>query len=227
MEIREEEYVLLSALQHFLFCPRQCALAYIEMQWKDNYLTAKGNILHEKAHADVTEKRKDLYSVHGLRLVSKNHAISGMADVVEFNQADGEIEGKTCRLKGKDGFWIPVPVEYKKGKAHASDANNVQLCAQAFCLEEMLDVSISEGVIYHGDEKRRETVILDDALRELTIETINNTRALIESGRTPLAEYDNRCRSCSLYDICMPEVSGRKSRGYVNSIFEADDEKTS
>lgn len=223
MKYGEDDYIMLSALQHFLFCPRQCALIHIEKVWKENYLTMKGNLLHEKAHTDIAEKRKGIYTARGLRLVSKEYAVTGIADVVEFNLCDSEEPAVSCRLPGRQGWWKPVPVEYKKGKTHAEDANNVQLCAQALCLEEMLGTQITGGVIYHGDEKRRETVEFDSALRKLTVNTIGQTHALIDSGITPHAVFEKKCRSCSLYDICMPEVADGRSRKYVNSIFQAEE----
>lgn len=227
MEYNEDDYIMLSALQHYIFCPRQCYLIHVEKRWEENFLTMKGKFLHEKVHSLTNEKRNDLYIVRSLRLVSKKYGITGSADIVEFNLSESYQEGITCRLIGKEGWWIPQPIEYKKGSTREQNANNVQLCAQALCIEEMFNLTIKNGVIYHGDDKRREVILFDPELRRLTTDTINQTHELINSGIIPFEKPDRACKSCSLVDICMPNVPDNKSHKYVNSIFEVNFEKTS
>ncbi|MEI7811004.1 MAG: CRISPR-associated protein Cas4 [Ignavibacteria bacterium] len=226
MTYNEDDYIMLSALQHYLFCPRQCYLIHVEKVWRENYLTMKGKFLHEKAHSITTEKRKGFYIACGLRLVSKKYGITGETDVVEFSLSEKENTGKVCRLSGKNGWWIPLPVEYKKGSSREQSANNVQLCAQGLCLEEMFSMNVDCGIIYHGDDRRREEVSFDSNLRQLTEETINNTHELIASANIPHIVKGRQCKSCSLVDECLPGLADKKSRKYVESIFEADNEKT-
>ena len=144
MSYPEADFIPLSALQHYLYCPRQCAQIHLDRAWEENVFTAEGRILHERAHSGETESRKTVRTVTSLALSSKRLGISGVADVVEFH------EGK--------GSWQPYPVEYKRGRPKKSDADRVQLCAQALCLEEMLDIPVPEGALFYGQTRRRETV---------------------------------------------------------------------
>lgn len=203
--------IALSALQHYSFCPRQCALIHNEQQWADNFLTAQGNVLHERVDAAVLETRRGVRYERGVHLVSEHLGLIGIADVVEVYLQSGLIK----------------PVEYKRGREKASNIDRVQLCAQALCLEEMLDIQILEGGIWYGQTRKREVVSIDARLRKETLSIIDNVRELLEMGITPKASYDKACKACSMFDVCRPNnLSIDDSRYYVSQIFgEREDEK--
>lgn len=213
MTYKEEDFIQLSALQHFVFCPRQCALIHIEQLWSENVFTAEGRIMHDKAHEEKTEIRKNVRIERGIPLRSNKLGLNGKADVVEFHKDDS-------------GRWIPFPVEYKRGKPKIDDSDKVQLCAQALCLEEMLNVEIPEGAIFYGKIRRREDVIFDDALRQETENTVKKTHELIASGFTPKAEYSKKCERCSFLEICLPKTCGKRATvaNYLKDIIERGEE---
>lgn len=191
----EDELLPLSALQHLLFCERQCALIHIEQAWAENRLTVEGRNLHAKVHEADDESRGDLRIVRGLRLRSLRLGLVGQADVVEFHK--------------QGAAWLPFPVEYKRGKPKLEPCDEVQLCAQAICLEEMTGQSIPEGAIFYGQPRRRHPVQFDGVLRVQTESTAHRLHELIERGETPPAVYEKKCESCSLLDICIPKTSAR------------------
>ncbi|WP_280550356.1 CRISPR-associated protein Cas4 [Halomonas sp. 11-S5] len=187
----------LSALQHMLFCPRQCALIHLEQQWTENRYTAEGRILHERADHLGHERRRGIHTAMALPLASQAHGLTGVADVVEFDESRQPA--------------VVRPIEYKRGRPKAHRADEVQLCAQALCLEEMLNARIEQGALYYGKTRRRKTVVFDGELRTLTLRVIAETRALFDSNRTPSAIYDpKRCDHCSLIDACQPQVMGKQ-----------------
>lgn len=192
----EEDFIPISALQHYFFCPRQCALIHIEQQWVENQFTADGRELHETVHSGTTEKRRNIRVRRTVPLCSHRLGIVGQADVVEFHR--------------KEKLWVAYPVEYKRGKPKLNHCDAVQLCAQALCLEEMLGQPISEGSLFYGKTCRRINVKFDDRLLEETENTIMAVHKMIESGKTPAAIYIHSCKSCSLYEICMPKLFGGK-----------------
>lgn len=193
----DEDLVPLSALQHYLYCPRQCALIHIERLWAENRQTAEGRLLHERADQPQVEQRHGVRTVTAMPLANARLGITGIADVVEFHTTD----------IGERAY----PVEYKRGRPKVHQADEVQLCAQALCLEEMLGGAVPEGALFYGKTRRRKVISFDTALRQLTMETIYITRELIESGRTPIVEYDaRRCDACSLIDLCQPRLLGRR-----------------
>lgn len=156
----EDEFLQLSGLQHFAFCRRQWALIHVEQQWRENLRTMEGVILHERAHDEsIRERSKDKISMRGLRISSFSLGLSGSCDVVEFIRCRSG-----AKLNEEDGFWQPYPVEYKRGSSKINDADRLQLCAQAMCLEEMLGCMIPEGALYYGETRRRERVRFDEAL---------------------------------------------------------------
>ncbi len=179
----------LSALQHHLFCPRQCALIHVEQQWAEDGATAEGRLLHERVDTGPGETRPGMRVARGVALRSLALGVSGRADVVEF-------VGRPPR---------PFPVEYKRGKPKAHRADEVQLCAQAICLEEMLSTEVDEGALFYGQTRRRVAVRFDAALRRLTAETAGAARANIAAGRTPPPVPIPGCRACSLQSACQPE----------------------
>ncbi len=196
MSYDEDNLVMLSALQHFMFCKRQCALIHIEQIWTENLFTAEGRIMHDKVDTANRESRGKIRIDYGVPLRSLRLGLIGKADAVEFHRKE-------------DGTWLPFPVEYKRGKPKMDDCDKVQLCAQAICLEEMLNVEIQEGALFYGQTRRREDVAFDNALRMETEDTARKVHDLIESGITPKAEYSAKCKKCSLLELCMPRTCGK------------------
>lgn len=184
-----EDYLMISALQHYAFCPRQCALIHIEQVWEENLYTLRGQRVHEKVNVPEHELIEGIRVERAMPLWSHQLGLTGIADVVEF-LADG----------------TPYPVEYKVGSKKAREADDIQLCAQALCLEEMLAVTVTRGAIFHHASRRRREVIFDDELRSHVLETISALRTLLSQTQLPPPVNDNRCRDCSLSEACMPRT---------------------
>jgi CRISPR-associated exonuclease Cas4 len=194
--------VPLSALQHYVYCARQCALIHVERVWAENFLTASGRSMHERAHGGPDESRPGVRIARGLSVSSRRLAVHGVCDVVEFH-ADGRV----------------VPVEYKRGTPHRAD--EVQLCAQALCLEETLTMEIPHGFLFYGKPRRRGRVEIDEGLRGITVSVINATRRLLAENLVPPAEYERRkCGGCSLSEICQPQAAVSASRWYASRLRE-------
>ncbi len=210
-----EATVMLSALQHYMFCPRQCALIHVEGVWSENYLTASGRTLHERVDHRGGETRRDVHLATALRLVNKRLGLMGVADMVEFRRVDEAVDAEgvvvAAALPGLSGVWSPFPVEYKRGVPKPHRADEVQLCAQALCLEEMLGVCVPGGTLYYGETRRRMNVRFDEGLRKLTERVAMETRKLIISGHTPGSNLDKKCKAGSLVDVCRPDRIGSKS----------------
>jgi CRISPR-associated exonuclease Cas4 len=221
----EDQLLPLSALQHWLFCPRQCGLIHLEQVWAENKFTAEGQVLHHKAHEGADESKAGVRITRSLPVRSFVLGISGQCDIVEFHPASSDLKFEISDLKGdavsdikfeiSDLICVPraactqrvVPVEYKRGKPKAHRADEVQLCAQALCLEEMLGTMISSGYLFYGENRRRTLVDFDESLRQLVTETAAALHAMIDSRVTPLAEYESRrCDACSLIDLCQPKA---------------------
>ncbi|GAB6039650.1 CRISPR-associated protein Cas4 [Endothiovibrio diazotrophicus] len=212
----EDQLLALSGLQHLAYCPRQWALIHLEQQWGENRFTAEGELLHARAHGDEVESRGPLRIARGLRLHSHRLGLNGIADVVEFHR-----DPAGAPLPGSKGRWRPFPVEYKRGRAKKGDCDRVQLCAQALCLEEMLAVTIPEGALYYGKNRRRQVVRLDQSLRERTEALAAELHRLWEAGRTPPAEPGPKCDHCSLRERCLPELRGGHTvRDYLQRMLE-------
>ncbi len=205
----------LSALQHLLFCERQCALIHIERLWIENRFTAEGRILHDRADTKGGMSRADLRTAYALDLRSSRLGLVGKADVVEFhrNPHDG---------RQTSDLWQPFPVEYKRGRPKKDNCDKVQLCAQALCLEEMLDVAIPAGALFYGKTRRRQDVAFDHALRLETENAAKRLHALFESGYTPHPVYSKKCDSCSFVNLCLPKALGSKRtvKTYLRNIVE-------
>lgn len=191
-----DDFIPISALQHYRFCPRQCALIHIERIWDENLHTAEGRILHEKADSGKSEKRGDIKKVSGLWLCSGKLGLSGRADMVEFHR--------------REGIWHPFPVEYKRGRPKTHNADLLQLCAQAICLEEMLGLPVPEGALFYGKTRRRLAVKMSSALRASTSETAEAVHRLLRGRAVPLPAADDRCAACSLADQCLPRPISRR-----------------
>lgn len=216
----EDELLPISGLQHLLFCERRAALVLLEGIWGENASTVEGHILHEKAHDTESETRRNTRIARGLRLRSLETGLTGKADVVEFRRISNVgLDG--IPLIGQQGFWRPYPVEYKKGRLRREEGYEVQLCAQALCLEEMLGTVVPSGAIFYGMPKRRLEVVFDAHLRKKTLAAAKRLHELAEKGKTPSAEYGRKCKSCSLFDYCMPKISGRqkKVKNYMDAAI--------
>jgi len=188
MPYSDDELVPLSALQHFIFCPRQCALIHIEQQWAENRFTAEGRVRHDRVDRPEHETRGSVRHEYAVLLRSLRLGLTGKADEVEFH-----LGGRV------------FPVEHKRGRPKPDHCDWVQLCAQALCLEEMMGTTISEGAIFYGKPRRRQPVPFTLDLRAETEQTAHDLRTLIDSGRTPPSEYDKRkCAACSLLELCLP-----------------------
>lgn len=188
----DNDLIALSALQHYLYCPRQCALIHIEQLWSENRFTAEGRVLHEATSEIGTERRRGVRVVSAMPLISRRLGVSGVADLVELHQDGG-------------GRWRPFPVEYKRGKPKAHRADEVQLCAQAMALEEMFQVTLDEGALFYGETRRRMPVPLDAVLRQLTAHVATAARNLLAGLATPAPSYEKRkCANCSLVELCQP-----------------------
>lgn len=199
--------VMLSALQHYAFCPRQCALIHLEQLWEENGATAEGRLMHMNAHEGTSRMRDGVKVVTDLELRCARLGLHGRADVVEFRRAGAG--------------WAPYPVEYKKGRPRpGSDADEVQLCGQALCLEEMLGTAIPEGALFYGEARRRRVVGFDAALRARTEEVARAVRAMFEAGTTPPPAERPWCAACSLVGSCLPGLRAGRASAYVGRLCE-------
>lgn len=203
----EDELLPLSGLQHLVFCERQWALIHIEQQWEENRLTAEGRLLHETAHSSGVESRGDVKIVRGLSLRCLRLGLSGQADVVEFH---GDI---------------PFPVEYKRGKPKGNLCDEIQLCAQALCLEEMLSVSIPQGALFYGTTRRRVDVSFNTPLRQQVERLAERMQEFFRQGKTPAAVYAPRCEQCSLIEVCLPHRKIGGDRYLKDRIRQALEEQ--
>lgn len=217
MNIREEDWLQLSGLQHFAFCRRQWALIHIEDQWAENFRTVDGSLMHENAYDQgFRESRGDVLIVRGLAVHSAQLGISGQCDVVEFHQDPGGIS-----LQGREGTWRPYPIEYKRGKSKDGPADALQLCAQAMCLEEMLCCTIQEGAIYYGETHHRTVVPLTQDLRSQVRDSLVEMHDLYQKHYTPKVKPTKACNACSLKDLCLPKLMRvKKVADYLTGAME-------
>lgn len=203
----EDEFLQLSGLQHFKFCRRQWALIHIEQQWAENFRTTDGAILHENAHnSDLTESRGDRLITRDMRIFSATLGVSGACDVLEFHR------GKTgIPLKEREGLWQPFPVEYKRGQPKEHNADALQLCGQALCLEEMLCCEIPKGALYYGETRRRTEVVFTTELRQEVRTLLDEMHTLYTRGQTPQVKPSKGCNACSLKELCLPKLMKNRS----------------
>lgn len=216
---REEEFLQLSGIQHFAFCRRQWALAYIELQWQENVRTVEGKLLHEKAH-DVhsREKRGDVIISRAMPICSRELGISGECDIVEFHRANNGIS-----LHGQEGQYEVIPVEYKRGSPKKNHVDILQLAAQAMCLEEMLCCQITHGYLFYGETRRREKVDITDDIRSEVRAMFLEMHTYFSRGYTPKVKWSKSCNACSLKDICMPVLGKERSAAkYVDAHINDD-----
>ena len=217
MGFKEEDYLQLSGLQHFVFCRRQWALIHIEGQWAENYRTVDGHLMHERVHdQEFRESRGDCLTVRGLAIHSTELGVSGQCDAVEFRRAPAGIA-----LQNREGLWLPYPVEYKRGKPGVTHGDALQLCGQALCLEEMLCCTIPAGAVYYGEPRRREQVVFTEELRAEVRAALTEMHQYAQRGYTPKVKPRKGCGACSLQDVCLPKLMGKSSvKDYVKEAVE-------
>jgi len=218
----DDQLIQLSGIQHISFCKRQFMLIHAEHCWTENILTAQGRVLHDNAHDPYfSEKRKNLLITRAMPIVSYSLGLIGEADVVEFRAADGEREG--VEVKGKEGKWVLMPIEYKRGKPKTEEHDRVQLCAQAICLEEMLDIRISDAELFYWEVRSRQKVKLDIALREHTKYLAQEMHYVLDNANTVRWDSDyKKCKMCSLRSECLPIINrAPKVRKYMDDVFGA------
>ncbi|MEN8613803.1 CRISPR-associated protein Cas4 [Dehalogenimonas sp. THU2] len=224
----EDDLLPISALQHLAFCERQAALIHLEGEWQENKLTVEGHGLHDKVHEDDAEVRNGVRLVRGLRVRSLEFGLVGAIDMLELTPVDSAEAGGVA-LPGLRGRFLPYIVEYKRGRPKLDHCDEIQLCAQALCLEEMLGASIAESAFFYGTPRRRHAVTLDMDLRAETGRLAVRLREIIDSGQTPPPEYAPRCQNCSLIDLCLPQAprqEGSVSRYLKRTINEVTSEET-
>lgn len=207
----EEDYIQLSSIQHFIFCPRQCALIHVDGLWNENVFTTRGKIMHEKVDSDEDEIRGAKHIVRSLNIYSRKLGLAGRCDVVEF-----------VDITSKSGS--AYPVEYKSGQPKKNSSDMAQLCAQALCLEEMLNIPVNEGAIFYGKPRRRLIVDLDAGLRKETEKIIDAVHNIIRNRIIPAAKYEKKCDSCSLNDFCMPGLSDLSIQKYIKRLYNQYEE---
>ena len=219
-ENREAEATL-SALQHFAYCRRQWGLIFVERQWAENARTAEGQVFHQTAHhGPESETRGDLLILRGLRVASPALRLGGVCDVVEFHRSPSGVP-----LMGREGLWLPYPVEYKKGSDQTRESDEVQLCGQALCLEDMMCCQIPEGSLFYGETRRRTRVAFDEPLRQRTFSLLQEMLGHMARGHTPAAKPHKGCNACSLRDVCLPKLSRTPSvADYVHARAAEENE---
>ena len=219
MEYAEDDYLMISGIQHFKFCRRQWALIHVEQQWAENEHTVIGELMHKKAHDPyLTEKRKDLLVVRALPVSSRTMGGSGECDIVEFRKCEDGV-----KLHGHRGFYSIYPVEYKKGKPKHSEEDILQLTAQAMCLEEMFSTTVSEGAIFYGETRRREVVAITEELKNEVCQIFEEMHQYYDRRYTPKVKYSKACASCSLKEICLPKLEKAGSvKEYLKRALEEE-----
>ncbi|MGC4379161.1 CRISPR-associated protein Cas4 [Fictibacillus sp. Mic-4] len=213
MDFNEEDYLMLSGIQHFQFCRRQWALIHIEQQWEENVRTVEGQHLHQKADQPfIREKRKDKLIVRAMPVKSNNLKITGICDVVEF------IRDDDCgvAIEGAEGKYVAYPVEYKRGKPKLDDADILQLTAQAMCLEEMLLCEINVGYMFYHEIKHRVEVQFTDQHKNKVRAIVAEMHGLYNRKHTPKVKMGTFCKNCSLQNVCLPKLMNKRSvKSYI------------
>ena len=207
----EDDLLSISGLQHILYCRRQCALIYIEQLWTDNFFTAKGIVMHDKVHTEKIEHKKGVTIERDIYLKSYKLGLIGKGDVVEFHKSGDKL--------------IPFPVEYKSGKAKADNTDKVQLCAQAMCLEEMMNITVESGAMFYGKTRNRLNVEFDESLRDETSCAAREFHTLVNIGETQKPEYSKKCDNCSFKELCLPEIFERQKsvKKYLKEIINNEE----
>lgn len=205
MPYSEDEMLLLSGIQHYLFCPRQWALIHVEQQWDENKHTIEGELLHKNVdNPFYRQKNGNTITLRSVPIVSKELGLYGLTDAVELIQSTSDVDSVT--LKEHHGNWQLLPIEYKKGSTKQDERDIVQVVAQSICLEEMYNTHINKAALFYWEEKHRQYIDVNDDLRTLTIKCAKEMHTIFKTGKTPPPILKKNCKSCSLYDICMPEI---------------------
>ena len=217
MEYNEDDYLMISGIQHFKFCRRQWALIHIEQQWADNVHTVIGELMHKRVHDPyLREKRKDIVIARALPVSSRAMGVSGECDVVEFHRCDDGI-----RLHGHRGLFSVYPIEYKKGRSKLTEEDKLQLAAQAMCFEEMFSTEVPEGAIFYGESRRREIVDITSDLRTEVEKMFEEMHQYYNRHYSPKVKYSKSCNACSLKDICLPKLGKAVSvKRYLEQMLE-------
>ena len=216
----DDDLLMLSGIQHMAFCERQWALIHVEQQWAENVKTTEGHHLHERVDDPLeSDKRGRVITYRAFPLISRQLGVTGRADVVELLYSDEGV----C-IDGYEGKWLLHPVEYKRGKQKPDERDEVQVCAQAICLEEMFNTKILRGSLYYAETRRRVIVELTAELRQTVFEISRKMHELFDGGTTPLPVYKTHCKSCSLIDVCLPlSMSGKmKVSDYLRNELETE-----
>ncbi len=214
MQYSEDQLLPLSALQHLHYCERQCALIHLEQLWVENFFTAAGRVMHDRVDRPEHEVRDGIRVEFAVPLKSMELGLIGKADVVEYHSTNSDSEADVPQL-------IPYPVEHKRGKPKPTRCDEVQLCAQALCLEEMMNLNVGSGAIFYGKPRRRVVVEFSESLRDETKAVAERLHALISCGETPAADYDKKkCSACSLLELCMPKKSGTSVEHYIQEALK-------
>jgi len=210
----EEDYLMLSGIQHFIFCRRQWALIHVEKQWAENFRTADGRVMHNRVHdSELRTRRGSVLTVRAMKIHSPTLGISGECDAVEFHEDSNGIS-----LANTEGYWMPYPVEYKRGSKKYDHCDEAQLCAQAMCLEEMLCCDVPKGALYYGEERHRTEVEFSDELREEVKLAVIEMHKYYERGYTPKSKPSKSCNACSMKDLCLPKLAKVQSvEEYIKS----------
>ncbi len=219
MEYKEDDYLMISGIQHFMFCRRQWALIHIEQQWDENVHTVAGELMHKKVHDPyLKEKRKDLIITRALPVSSRKLGISGECDVVEFQKCEDGIQ-----LHGHRGLYKIYPIEYKKGSPKIGEEDILQLTAQALCLEEMFSTAIPEGAIFYGETRQREVIAITDERRAQVEDMFKEMHQYFARQYTPKVKYTKSCNACSLKNSCLPKLGRAVSvKAYMEKMLEED-----
>ena len=220
MEYAEDDYLMISGIQHFKFCRRQWALIHVEQQWEDNAHTVDGELMHKKVHDPyLTEKRKEVIIARAMPVSSRELGISGECDAVEFHKCEDGI-----KLHGHRGLYSVYPIEYKKGKPKLTEEDKLQLTAQVLCLEEMFSTQIPEGAIFYGETRRREPVEITKELREEVRDVFREMHGYYSRRYTPRVKYSKSCNACSLKEICLPKLGKTGSvKSYIQRMLEEEE----
>jgi CRISPR-associated exonuclease Cas4 len=206
-EYSDENLLMLSGIQHVAFCERQWALIHVEQQWSENVKTVEGHFLHEKTDDPFAgETRGDLLILRAVPLISRRLGLTGRADVVELHRTENEPFDRTIHVESKPGRWIAIPVEYKRGKPKPDECDEAQLCAQAYAIEESNNIVITKGYLYYGETRHRHEVVFSEQLRKRTEGLALRMHELFDAGKTPQPRLASHCKSCSLYNICIPGI---------------------
>jgi len=220
-EYQEDQMLMLSGIQHYMFCPRQWALIHIEQQWDENRLTIEGRLMHKTVDDPFyRQKNGGVITLRSVQIASKKLGLYGLTDAVELIGSDNSSNAITHNRY--PGFWKPYPVEYKHGHTKHNACDEVQLTAQAMCLEEMYGITIEQGALFYWETRHREVIPFSQPLRDLTLKLANEMHELFSKGKTPPAVKCPHCRNCSLVDICVPQLSANTSVGnYLkNNLYE-------